>query len=194
MKCQHGQNVCLSALCQFTKDFHNPPPPHDGQLLLHRQHTSSSQCQCCGWRETYSLCLNLSIINLCTNLYVGSYLLPYCMQVISDQWEQPSCSHSNQLQMHSFNESGNSNSQLHFLRKYSFTHHRRRNQEGTGGSYPPKFSVCATSTLYVLYYKLKTVPLVFHTPLHIGVVGHSFSLTHGICKTTLQSQRDYTTC
>ena len=42
------------------------------------------------------------------------------------------------------------------------------NSISIGRAPPPMFSVCATSTLYILYYKLKTVPSnhkVFPTPL-----------------------------
>ena len=34
--------------CQFNEDSHTHPPFHCGQLLLHKQHTPSLQCQCYG--------------------------------------------------------------------------------------------------------------------------------------------------
>ena len=33
---------------QFNEDSHTHPPFHCGQSLLHKQHTPSLQCQCCG--------------------------------------------------------------------------------------------------------------------------------------------------
>ena len=40
-----------------------------------------------------------------------------------------------------------------FALKMNVHVHRHRNRGGNGGTCPPKFSICAMPTLYVLYYK-----------------------------------------
>ena len=47
---------------QFNEDSHTHPPFHCGQSLLHKQHTPSLQCQCCGQEAELAvdnrMCLN----------------------------------------------------------------------------------------------------------------------------------------